>query len=130
MLKLFIPEWSTESVKTYLVDGAYVRTNLLPNGIAFTEGGNGYVYDYISMKEIWIDLYEASTEMLFTLIHELHERYLMGHNYMDYEAAHEAANILELEARRNPDKVESIMAQELERNRDESDWMLVGGDDA
>ena len=114
--KLYLPDWSSELFKTYLVNGEYIRSNLkdeFSDGIAFTEGGNGYRYEWIPKDEIWLDLCEATNELSFTLIHELHERYLMGHNGMDYDSAHDASNIAEMEARHNPEKVPQILADEI-----------------
>ena len=121
LMKLTIPEFSNESVKTFLVNGEYIRTNSgkeFDDGISFTEGGNPFRYTWVPRTdktiEIWLDLCEATMEVPFTLIHELHESYLMLKG-MDYDSAHDATNLVEVEARQNCDKVPDILKFELDR---------------
>ena len=119
--KLYQPDLSNESVKVYLVNGEYIRTNLkneFDDGISFTEGGNPFRYTWVPRTvntiEIWLDLCEASMEIPFTLIHESHESYLMLKG-MDYDSAHDATNLVEIEARQHCDKVPDMLKQELDR---------------
>ena len=124
LLKLSIPEFSRDNVKVFLVNGEYIRTNsgkgkdLFDDGISFTEGGNPFRYNWVPKTdttiEIWLDLCEASMEIPFTLIHESHESYLMLKG-MDYDSAHDATNLVEIEARQHCDKVPDMLKQELDR---------------
>ena len=115
LMKLSLPDWSSETVKVYLVNGECVRTNTdgkFEDGISFTEGGNPYRYKFVPQGEIWLDLCEATAELPFTLIHELHESYLMAGG-MDYDPAHDATNLVESYARNHLTEVPDLMKTEL-----------------
>ena len=68
------------------VDGTKIRDN---TDIDFTEGGHGYVYDYIPKDEIWIDYSEAKKDTLAIIIHEFTERLVMKTLGIDYDTVHE-----------------------------------------
>ena len=95
-------------LKVWVVDGDYIRDNIF---IDFTEGGNPERYDFVPKGEVWIDNRNES-EALFILLHELHEMALMRDGGLQYDPAHEQANIVEQEARDNPDKLPDLLAAE------------------
>jgi len=76
----------------YLVDGEIVRDFFYED---FTEGGHGYVYNWIPKDEIWIDDDVSEEERTDVMLHESFERELMigGETYLE---AHKAALELEL----------------------------------
>jgi len=79
-------------IKIFSVDGYYTRSNIY---VDFVLGGHGYVYDFVPKDEIWIEQLENSKDMIFNLIHELYERYLMKKKDLSYEDAHEKAAKME-----------------------------------
>ena len=64
-----------KEVKVWIVNGEFVRDLFTPD---YSEGGHDKVYWFIPKNEIWIDDELATRERKFILLHELHERYLMG----------------------------------------------------
>ena len=60
----------------------------------FVEGGNGYRYDWIPKKEVWLDCWYHPSQWPYLAVHEAHEVGLMAGG-MGYEAAHERANGVE-----------------------------------
>lgn len=89
-----VDKYSNDVVRVYFVDGKFIRDNIDPD---FTEGGHHYVYGWIPESEIWLDDHNRD-ELQYILVHELHERSLMAKG-VDYDTAHEQANIKEQEAR-------------------------------
>ena len=78
-----------------LVDGDLVK---ITQDMDFTEGGNGFRFDFIPKDEIWIDKDFDCLEWTFVAFHEFVERSLMSRG-MSYEKAHDVANVLEREVR-------------------------------
>lgn len=102
---------SNGHVRIFYVDGNYVRNNIWPD---FTEGGHGYIYKFIPRDEVWID-WENRSEWKPIAIHELHERRWMAKG-LDYEHAHDRANISEQQARHHPRLIKKILKAELGSN--------------
>jgi hypothetical protein len=86
-----------KDTSVYIVNGNYVRTYLDPT---YTEGGHGYVYDYIPKNEVWIDDDIFPKERPYIFLHELIERYLMKILNFVYKVAHQIASNIELQHRR------------------------------
>lgn len=70
-----------------LVDGTYVRDHYDSD---FSQGGNGYRYEWIPRNEIWIDCQISEVERPFIAYHECHEAYLMRRGW-SYSRAHDEA---------------------------------------
>lgn len=83
-------------VKVKEVNGDDVRTNYDNEYIG---GGHDRVYRYIPKNEVWLDDDLLPTEVYYTLVHELYERFLMVTQNLPYLKAHEHANRLETECR-------------------------------
>lgn len=69
----------TKKIKIWLVRGDLVRGIFFLN---FTEGGHDRVYDFIPKDEIWVDDSLCVSEIPCILVHELHERYLIGKGWI------------------------------------------------
>ena len=63
--------------------------------VDFTEGGNGFRYDWIPKNQIYIDDAIVPEEYQPTIIHEVAESLWMRDQGWAYEPAHEQANIAE-----------------------------------
>lgn len=87
-----------EDIKIKLVDGDKVKVDC---SMDFVEGGHDAVYDFIPEKEVWVDSHIDLSDAAYILYHELIERRLMDEYGFTYEKAHEIANSMELEQRRN-----------------------------
>jgi hypothetical protein len=87
-----------DSITIKYVDGAEVRKK----EIDFCIGGHFYRYpDLVPENEVWIEeVYKDKLDMTADLIHELVERSLMKHLKVDYEAAHDLANVAEKSIRK------------------------------
>jgi len=109
--KALIPRYSNKRVLTYYVDGNFVRNNIYAD---FTEGGHGYVYDFIPKREVWLDR-ENIIETKPILVHELHERHWMAKG-LDYDHAHDKANVVEQYVRQHPRQIKRILKAELGNN--------------
>ena len=81
----------------WLVNGKLVRDHYY---VDFTQGGNGFVYDWAPKNEIWIDNALVPEEYMPTTIHELTEAVWMRDRGLSYEQAHEHANVAEITYRR------------------------------
>ncbi len=81
----------------WIVSGELVRNSLY---IDFTAGGHDRVYDFIPKGEVWIDDDLSGKEIMYVLIHELHERRLMikGRSYVQ---GHNSALRVEYFSRKN-----------------------------
>jgi hypothetical protein len=91
-------EWRISSLEAcphgleiIFVDGTYVRNHYDSD---FSQGGNGYRYDFIPKSEIWIDWQISEDERLFIAFHECHESMLMKRGW-SYSRAHDKAKQLE-----------------------------------
>lgn len=118
----------TKNIKIWLVKGDLVRTLFY---IDFTEGGHDKVYHFIPKNEIWIDDDVYKKEIPYVLIHELHERYLMGEGW-EYDSggvgvfsrkpkkgtksAHFDAEKVETYCRNHPKKGMGLLLKEIEKN--------------
>src|SRR5581483_4909933 len=85
-------------VEVWRVDGQLVRDLFSTD---YGEGGHDRVYPFIPKNEIWIEETLPAQEMHFILLHELHERYLMGEG-KDYRHAHAGATQIEDRYRDHP----------------------------
>lgn len=82
-----------------LVDAAEVRNWL---DVDFVEGGNPARYGYVPMTEIWVDRSNMAASPLDGMaiaLHEACEGILMEKHGLDYDRAHECANVAERAAR-------------------------------
>ena len=118
----------TKKIKIWLVRGDLVRSIFF---LDFTEGGHDKVYHFIPKNEIWIDDDVYKKEIPYVLVHELHERHLMGLGW-DYDAggvgvfsrkakkgkksAHFDAEKVETYCRHHPKKVKKIIIDEINKN--------------
>ncbi len=102
-----------DAVKVFVVNGEIVRDLYF---IDYTEGGHHFVYDFVPFDEVWLDDDLAASEMDFVLLHELHERYLMSTGW-DYHKAHHSSTIIEYKARKNPELVDALIKEEIEKNK-------------
>ena len=90
-----------KGVKVYIVKGDFVRSNISAD---FTEGGHGYVYDYIPKDEIWVDIMKDKKDQYFNFQHEVYERSLMKADpKLSYNDAHDKALEREIKMRRDID---------------------------
>ncbi len=95
-------------VSVWIVDGRLVRSVF---DVDFTEGGHDHVYEFVPDNEVWIDNDLSETERPYVLLHELHERNLMGQGW-DYDRAHEDSSKLEYHCRHNPEELHEALAKE------------------
>ncbi len=83
-------------VNIYLIKGEIVRDLYKTD---YVEGGHAYVYEWIPLEEIWIDVDVPSDEIPVVILHEFTERTLMKYKKFPYVRAHEAASKVEFEHR-------------------------------
>jgi hypothetical protein len=95
-------------VSVWIVDGRLVRSGF---DVDFTEGGHDYVYEFVPQNEVWIDNDLEETERPYVLLHELHERNLMGKGWT-YEKSHESASEIEFYCRNHPGELHLSLAKE------------------
>ena len=74
-----------------LVDGTHVRNK---HDSDFSQGGNGYAYDFVPKDEIWIDEQIDPVEWPFIAFHECEEAELMEGG-MSYDKAHDKVKYAE-----------------------------------
>ncbi len=103
----------SKNVKVWVVNGEEVRGLFF---VDFTEGGHGYVYEFIPKDEVWIDDDIDKEEVKLVLLHELHERRLMAKGKIDYETAHERSSKVEYYCRKHPDKLDKKLKKEIDKN--------------
>ncbi len=96
------------NVGVWIVDGRLVRSVF---DIDFTEGGHGYVYEFVPENEVWIDNDLEEVERPYVLLHELHERNLMAKGWT-YDKAHEDSSRIEYYHRHHPNELHSALATE------------------
>lgn len=84
-------------INVYVVSGEVVRDKYKTD---FSQGGHGYVYDWIPKDEIWLEE-EESDEFPAILGHEYFEMMMMRELGMSYEDAHEEASKIEKMLRDN-----------------------------
>lgn len=102
----------SKKIKVWVVNGRTVRDLFF---IDFTEGGHGYVYNFIPKDEVWVDDDMSVREFKPVLVHELHERKLMMKG-MAYEPAHKKANEREFYCRTHSKEANKILKEEIEEN--------------
>ncbi|MHB8651967.1 MAG: hypothetical protein ACYC8S_02425 [Minisyncoccota bacterium] len=107
-----LQEYSSSDVAVWLVDGQLVRDFFL---IEYSEGGHDRVYPFIPEGEIWIEQVLSSQERAFIILHELHERFLMGGG-KKYPEAHHGATMVEDYYRDHPSELEARTKEELSKN--------------
>lgn len=111
-----LKEYSKEKLKVWIVDGNLVRDAFF---IDFTEGGHDRVYNFIPKNEVWIDNDVSQKERKFVLLHELHERYLMGLGW-EYstktKSAHYAASKVEYYCRHHPKELDKMLKEVVRKN--------------
>lgn len=111
--KHFTP-YSSNKLTIWIVDGKLVRDLIF---LDYDAGGHDRVYPWIPEQEIWIEEALPEEERRFILLHELHERFLMGTG-KKYPEAHHGATIIEDRFRNTPKELESRIQEELRKNRD------------
>ncbi|MBS3078803.1 hypothetical protein J4218_01650 [Candidatus Pacearchaeota archaeon] len=118
----------TKNIKIWIVRGDLVRSLFY---IDFTEGGHDKVYHFVPKHEIWIDDEVYKKEIPYVLIHELHERFLMGEGW-EYDSggvgvfsrkpkkgtksAHFEAEKLEAFCREHPKQVKTLLIKAIKNN--------------
>jgi len=110
--KDLLQKYSTKKVKVWIVSGEIVRDLFF---IDFTEGGHGYVYDFVPKDEVWIDDDIDLDEIKFILLHELHERALMSKG-MKYDQAHKSSSKIEYYCRKHPEEINPELKKEIKKN--------------
>jgi len=119
----------THELKIYIVRGDLVRSLF---DIDFNQGGHGFVYNFIPKDEVWLDDDLYKKEIAYVLIHELHERYLMGEKGWKYDSgagtagfskkepdsAHFKAEDLEFWCREHPKSIKRVLYKEIKRNEE------------
>jgi hypothetical protein len=104
----------SRAVRVWIVDGELVRDLLY---VDFTEGGHDRVYPFIPRGEVWLDDDLAARERGFVILHELHERRLMGRGW-PYDgrrrSAHRDASRLEYFCRHHPRQLGRELRKEME----------------
>lgn len=111
--KQLLKEYS-KHIKIWIVDGEAVRGLFFNN---FTQGGHGYVYNFIPKDEIWIDDDIGRNEIPLVLLHELHERRLMQKKKLDYDTAHIRSSKIEYYCRQHPKMLDKKLKKEIDKNR-------------
>jgi hypothetical protein len=92
-------------VNIYSIKGEVVRDLYKTD---YVEGGHGYVYEWIPINEIWIDIDVPSDEIPVVILHEFTERTLMKYKKFPYVRAHVAASKVEFEHRRIFNKKDAL----------------------
>lgn len=108
--KIALPQYSSDKVSIFQVNGVFVRNTIY---LDYTQGGNDEKYDWIPDGECWLDSANW-VEFAFIALHELTERRLMSGG-MDYDSAHDQANLIESVARKDPESVMDLIQAELAR---------------
>jgi len=118
----------TKKIKIWVVRGDLVRSLFF---LDFTEGGHDKVYPFVPKGEVWIDDDVYKKEIPYVLVHELHERYLMGKGWIydsggvgvfsrkvkkGTKSAHFEAAKLETYCRNHPKEVKKALLKEIKNN--------------
>jgi hypothetical protein len=111
--KNLLQKYSGKKLKVWIVNGEAVRNLFF---IDFTEGGHGYVYDFIPKDEVWIDDDVEPDEIKFVLLHELHERNLMSKG-KKYDPAHKSSSNIEFYCRHHSEKLNRKLMEEIKKNK-------------
>jgi hypothetical protein len=118
--KKLIPELSTGKIKVYAVNVPYLRSKYAGISIGDRQGqdfvlaGHNRVYFRLIPKdEIWYDSTLQGVDRDATVLHEFKELRTMKKG-VDYSDAHgDYANPVEIEARKNPEIIDDLLAEEL-----------------
>lgn len=93
--------------RLFVVDGDYIRNNMEDN---FALAGHQLAYpNMIPHLEIWIEETTHKSEILFLAVHEIFENKIMQWG-VDYELAHEMANVIETACRKHPEKTKEVLS--------------------
>lgn len=114
--KQLLEEYGTR-IRVWIVDGELVRDLYF---IDFTEGGHDKVYKFIPKNEIWLDDDVMDEERKFILLHELHERYLMGLGW-SYSKAHKDSSRIEYRCRQQTEGLDPALKEEIRKNTGNAD---------
>ncbi len=112
--KTLLKKYSTKKIKVWIVSGEVVRDMFF---LDFTEGGHGYVYDFVPKDEVWIDDDIEPDEIKFVLLHELHERALMAKG-MKYDPAHKSSSEIEYACRKKKKDINKELKKETKNNEE------------
>lgn len=107
------------TMPVYLVDGEMVRGKMVGAKFCrwyldFTQGSNPAEAPEWMPDEIWIDNANISSSE-FILLHELHEMNIMLDEGLEYDPAHDRANVVENEARAHPEKLMDLLKIEKDK---------------
>lgn len=86
--------------QVWLVQGNLVRSLYKTD---YTEGGHGYVYDWVPKGEIWVEHDLDHAELPYIIAHEYLELRLMRDEGLDYDRAHAICSKVEFELREGGD---------------------------
>jgi len=111
--KKLLKRYSTEKIRTWIVDGEMVRDLFF---IDYTEGGHDKVYKFIPPGEVWLDDDLQLKEIRYVLLHEVHERRLMAGGWT-YFKAHRSASQIEYFCRHHPGKLAVKLREEINKNK-------------
>ena len=101
----------SKKINVWIVNGELVRDLFF---LDFTEGGHDKVYSFIPLNEVWLDDDDTKKERKFILLHEVHERNLMGKGWT-YEKAHKSASKIEYLCRNNPKLLDENLKNEFSK---------------
>jgi len=120
--KVELPQYRYGKIKVYLVNGDYIRTRYANESIGdrlgndWAGGGHYFVFwKIIPRNEIWVDRTLVGLDRKGFILHEMTERRIME-NGKEYSDAHnEDANPPEIVARMNPNLVDKLLQDEMNR---------------
>ena len=90
----------------FFVDGEYIRNNI---DDAFVLAGHHLAFDYIPENEIWVEDTVKKAERMFLIVHEMFENKLMTLG-IEYDPAHDLANIIEAACRKHHTEIKEILS--------------------
>lgn len=94
-----IQEKLLDTIKIYYVDGAKVRKE---HDIDFVVGGNHFRWPFVPENEVWVEnVYKDKLDLVSDLCHECVERLTMKFLKLDYDTAHDLANVAEKAVRKH-----------------------------
>jgi hypothetical protein len=106
-----LKEYNKWKIKIWIVKGEVVRDLFF---LDFTEGGHDRVYSFIPENEVWIDDDLDLEERKFVILHEMHERNLMGKG-KTYNEAHKSSSKIEYYCRKHPKKLDRFIRREFRK---------------
>jgi hypothetical protein len=99
-------------ITIWWVNGEAVRSTYNSD---WQDGGHGYIYEYIPKNEIWLENRLHGTDAQAILLHEVHEMNRMRFQHWPYLKAHNEANKIEGEARKNPKLLPGFLDTEFKK---------------